>query len=92
MTEQWEWRGTHKVEAPTNVDRIPPYDERSGEHCWLFLVGYQVFPLTWAASGNTPKLDQENLVNISGPGCYYCEEPYSERLARRRCKGELRAA
>jgi hypothetical protein len=37
-----------------------------------------------------PMLDQENLLTIVGPGCFYCEQPWSPRLARRRCPGEPR--
>lgn len=36
----------------------------------------------------TPMLDTENLLLITGPGCYYCEQPYSERVAMRRCSGD----
>lgn len=32
-------------------------------------------------------LDAENLTGPPGLGCYICEEPFSERLAERRCKG-----
>lgn len=87
MSERWGWVPSHKVVAPPNLDKIPPFDERSGEHYWLMLVGFLVFPLNWEPD-KPPVMDQENLVSIQGPGCYHCEQPYTEHLARRRCKGQ----
>jgi hypothetical protein len=40
-----------------------------------------------AVSGEQMLLDTENLINIDGPGCYYCEKPYNHPLASKRCKG-----
>jgi len=86
VTEGWKGTG-FTVEAPPEVDRIPPFDPRSGDHIWLIITAYRVDPARWTP-GHSPHLDTENLVSIVGPGCYYCERPYSERLARRRCPGE----
>jgi hypothetical protein len=32
-------------------------------------------------------LDRENLINLAGPGCYKCDQPYSNRLAKQPCRG-----
>lgn len=72
------------------VDRIPDYDPRTGEHYWICpLVFHVADPRKCYASPDTPMLfDKENLVLTTTVGCYYCEEPYSDRLYFRRCKGE----
>lgn len=87
---EYGWRPSHSVEAPGQLDRIPEFDPRSGEHCWIEIVAYRVFPERWSKD-QLPVLDQENLVSIQGPGCFYCEEPYTERLAKRRCPGGPRS-
>lgn len=81
------WRPTSQIiEVPGQVDKIPPYDQRSGEHLWLMMCGYRVDPRLWDGT-HTPLLDQETLVILQGPGCFYCERPWSDLLARRRCPG-----
>lgn len=74
------------------LDRIPDYDPRSGEHLWVVAGAWRVTPDQWTSSDPavTPILDQENLLSVAGPGCYYCEAYYSPRLAKRRCPGESR--
>lgn len=78
-----------KYEASPDVDRIPPYDPRSGDHFWIIPVAFRTDPSTWDPSSPV-HLDMENLVFASGAGCYYCEQPYEPRLLRRRCPGEPR--
>jgi hypothetical protein len=75
-----------QYEAAPDVDRIPPFDPRSGNHYWIIPVCFATDPTKWSA-GEQVHLDMENLVMVSGAGCYYCEQPYSRRLATRRCKG-----
>ena len=89
------WRPTSQIiEVPGQVDKIPPYDQRSGEHLWLMMCGdgrLAVYRLLNSYRGwdgtHTPLLDQETLVILQGPGCFYCERPWSDLLARRRCPG-----
>lgn len=68
-----------------SLDRRLEQLDRPGAHLWVY-VG------VWATS--TPRepeahLDSENLVGLNGPGCYKCEQPYSNRLARRPCRGRI---
>ena len=82
--EESAWFGTgEKQHVPGNIDRIPEFDPRSGEHLWTIFTMYR-----WGGpTVETPTLDVENLLSVMGPGCYYCESVYSDQLAKRRCKG-----
>lgn len=71
-------------------DRIPEYDPRSGNHLWVVLQSYQIDPKKWTESDELVIFDIENLLSVEGPGCYYCEQPYSPSLYYRRCPGEPR--
>jgi hypothetical protein len=80
-------KGTgHIVEVRNHVDRIPEFDPRSGEHYWIVLTTYKVDPEKFTKGEGF--LDTENLVSVSPPGCYHCEQVYTPYLAHRRCKGE----
>jgi hypothetical protein len=89
----FEMSGTGIVqEAPGALDKIPPYDPRTGEHYWIIPVVYHVGdPAAWfdPAAGKQ-HLDMENLVLVAGVGCYHCEKPYEARMLHRRCPGEPR--
>lgn len=69
------------------VDRIPDFDPRTGDHLWMVATVYRVVPQQWTDPTHTPTLDAENLLSMVGPGCYHCGQPYSPRLATRRCAG-----
>ncbi|MET0701675.1 MAG: hypothetical protein ABWY93_18650 [Mycobacterium sp.] len=87
MTEYaWQPAGHHQ-RVHGNIDRIPDFDPRSGDHLWTIATMYR-----WGGpTVETPTLDTENLLLLAGPGCYYCEQPYHESIARRRCKGPGRS-
>ncbi|MEU4750022.1 hypothetical protein AB0F93_03440 [Micromonospora tulbaghiae] len=75
---------------PGHVDRVPEYDPRSGDHLWTVTCAYRVDPerFTGERAGDGPALlDLENLLLTAGPGCFFCEQTWSPRLARRRCPG-----
>lgn len=57
---------------------------RTGSHLWAALLAYRVNDPTMPDL----MLDTENLLNYPTVGCFICEEPYSPRLAYRRCPGE----
>lgn len=85
IEEKREWVGTGEtIRIGSNVDRIPEFDPRSGAHLWSWALLYRASP---EKQVETPMLDNENLLLITGPGCYYCELPYSPLLAKRRCRG-----
>ncbi len=78
----WELTGS-RVEVPGDVDRMPPFDKRTGDHLWVIITTYR-----WGGpTVETPVLDGENLLAVTGPCCYYCERPFTEGLATRRCTG-----
>lgn len=82
-----EYVGTGHLEKIDNLrDRIPDFDPRSGNHLWTVLTLYNVDPETYLAGKSV--LDHENLMNITPPGCYYCEKAYTPLLATRKCTGE----
>lgn len=76
-----------RYEANDRHQQIPEFDHRSGEHLWVQLVMFKVDPATWEHGGQV-HLDMENLVFVAPTGCFHCEEPYSARLASRRCRGK----
>lgn len=65
------------------IHPVPDFDKRKGEHLWTVLACYQVKDPT----AENLTLDHENLLTVAGPGCYYCEQPYSDRMKYRRCRG-----
>lgn len=70
---------------------LPEYDPRSGNHLWMVSTVFRVNPEHWTEeSTEIPLLDPENLITAIGPGCLFCERPYSKLLATRRCTGEPR--
>lgn len=73
-----------KVEAAHKWRADPPA-QVAGEHLWI-LAGM------WAVKPEPRKgqylLDVENLVTLTGPGCWYCEQPWTPELAAARCAGE----
>jgi hypothetical protein len=85
---QWATTGDQqRVDPSMLVDRLPDFDPRTGDHLWMVMSGYRVVPEQWHEPTHTPMLDAENLLTITVPFCYYCEQAWSERLATRRCRG-----
>jgi hypothetical protein len=83
------WQGTGEtVQVAGHVDRVPEFDKRTGDHLWIMLACWRVDPAKLARPLDGPSLlDSENMLTLNGPGCYFCEQIYSPRLATRRCKG-----
>lgn len=79
----WRSTGYTQLVDSAQMDRIPAYNPRSGDHLWSWAVLYRAAP-----GVETPMLDAENLLSIAGIGCYYCEQGYTDRLAKRRCPGD----
>lgn len=80
---------TEHVDNPFDINRVPPFDARSGDHFWIVMTTYRVDPVAFSSPDPaiTPMLDHESLVTVGGPGCFYCEQLYSPLLASRRCRG-----
>lgn len=82
------------VEVPVTLENTGIYTERNvadrvpfnkGEHTWLAMCGYLLSDPR-PIKANQIILDGENLVTGPYIGCYWCEEPYTPRLARKPCK------
>ena len=85
MPREWNTTGFQQ-EVGSDIDRIPEFDERTGDHLWSVMSMYRVQPAMWQDPTATPHLDAENLLTVQGPFCYYCEKPYTSLLATRRCR------
>lgn len=82
MEMKFSGDGTYQ-EVVGYVDRVPDFDPRAGDHLWIVNATYR-----WGGPSEGPSyLDTENLILITGPGCYYCEQVWTPQLATRRCKG-----
>lgn len=58
-------------------------------HDWIVIASFRVSDETIRTMGNDGAfLDTENLVNVAGPMCYVCEEPYTAELAKKPCTGD----
>lgn len=71
-------------------DRLQP--RMPGEHVWVSLAAFRLTEESAKAAmvgGGQVHLDMENLASIN-VGCFVCEEPWTQRTAHRRCKGEPR--
>ncbi|WP_143661810.1 hypothetical protein [Streptomyces glaucescens] len=69
-------------------------DPGPGEHLWTILTMHRVSDdmirrLNRGEEPGPELLDHENLLTLEGPGCFKCEQPYSRRLAHRKCTGTL---
>lgn len=85
VKSRWVPQGNPVEVFPSEIDRIPEYSPVFRTHLWIVTSVYQVDPAQWSAV-NKPILDQENLIALVGPGCYYCERIY--RVAKNTpCRG-----
>jgi hypothetical protein len=69
------------------VKRAP--DAVPGEHRWAVVAMWACDPTKMDPNDpQTRYLDHENLISLSPPMCFNCEEMYTEALAKQRCKGD----
>lgn len=59
--------------------------DKPGAHLWVYVAAWS----TTNPRETEAMLDSENLVSLNGPGCFKCEQPFSNRLARQPCRGKL---
>lgn len=78
-----------KAEAPDRkvLERRLAAADKPAEHLWIAMAMFQVDPRRWAAE--QVHMDTENLLTIEGPGCFKCEQKFSNRLARQPCRGSV---
>lgn len=62
--------------------KVPPFDKTKREHYWIVMLTYHVKP----QSGEFIELNENNLVSTSMIGCYYCQEPYTEKSKNLACE------
>lgn len=51
-----------------------PLPEFKGKHYWVVFCMYAV---TDPGREGERHLDSENFVSLEGPGCFFCEEPWT---------------
>jgi hypothetical protein len=76
--------GTRQEAAETRFDAAIDRAVRLREHLWIAVVPFFVTP----PLDDGAMLDAENIASAPSVGCYVCEEPWDERVARRRCPGD----
>lgn len=75
-----------KVDFPMSRARPELLEPQNNEHVWIAMACHVVSAEKLRA-GQQLHLDTETLATIQ-VGCYVCEQPYSNRLAYRKCPGE----
>lgn len=60
--------------------RIPLF---TGKHLWIMAGMWTGDPLEML--GGQWHMDLESLINVSGPGCYWCEQSYTPELLAEPC-------
>jgi hypothetical protein len=73
------------VPRPDVLDRRMKAADRPGEHMWIVTAAWQVLD----PERDRMNLDTENLLDVSGIGCFKCERIYSRKLARMPCHGSV---
>lgn len=81
----------HYVKPEREVlDRRLTAADRPGEHLWIVTAGWRIADPRAVRDGAV-QLDAESLLMVAGPGCFKCEQEFSNRLARRPCRGSVDA-
>lgn len=77
----------HVEDIQNFKDKLPEFDSRSGDHLWIMITMFKCDP-SRLLRGEQLLMDHENLLSTVGPGCFYCEKPYTPGTDKRRCKGD----
>lgn len=64
--------------------RLRSVEAKPGEHLWVFTAAWLCKDPA-SVAGSEVIFDHENLLSITGPGCYFCEAYYSPDLANQPC-------
>lgn len=83
-------RGTgHHEHIELPFDRLPEYDPKTREHCWIMICVYRFDPAKAEDPSYGPMIfDSANLLSAGKVGCFFCEEGYEKRLTFRPCPGD----
>jgi hypothetical protein len=85
--QQWAGRETSE-RLQARFDQAYEYATKSNTHLWIATAAYFVSDDALTRMDEPLNLDLENLAMFPGIGCYVCEEPFTQRLRHRKCKGE----
>lgn len=86
MTDASYWDGTGMhIPIEGRVNQVPDLVE--GRHSWVVMNTYRIGD----PSSQIGYLDAENLLSITGPFCFWCEETHTEELAAQPCPGDASA-
>ena len=71
------------------LDQELAYAARAEVHLWAAVLTHKISEQALDNISNEPLLlDVESMLNQPIIGCLVCEEPYSDRMRRRKCPGE----
>lgn len=68
------------------LERDPLEGVAPDEHVWAMFLMYRVDVNT--VFDGQHHLDTENLITMTGPGCYRCEQVYTLEIAAKPCPGD----
>lgn len=66
--------------------------DQPGAHVWVMVGAWRIPDPAAITSLQTFTLDHENMINLSGPGCFKCEQEYTPALAAAPCSGDIDAS
>lgn len=65
-------------------DKYNKFPKRKrGEHLWVMAAIFKTVPIQQDVI-----MDHENLINIDGPGCFWCEQMWKPGLENSWCNGK----
>lgn len=70
-------------------DRRIKAADKPGEHLWIMTAAWLIPDPRALRDDSLKLLDTENMVAFEGPGCFKCEKPFSNRVARQPCRGSV---
>lgn len=83
---EYEWKPGKSNQ--TRLESDLAYAKKAGDHYWTAIAMYHLSENSMRDMVNDQMhMDMENLMSVH-MGCFICEEIYSPKLAKRRCKGE----
>ncbi len=74
-------RSRKYTDAISKFNAVPP--KFAGRHTWVYLGAWQVA----GPARERQVFDYDNLVTVTGPGCYWCEQEWSPTIGAH-CPGQ----
>jgi hypothetical protein len=80
----------YQAPNPAELGRRLRAADQPGKHLWTMVAAWSVAdPQSWASASHQVFMDRENLLQISGPGCFKCEQEWTRKIAARPCRGSV---